>query len=48
MVRQKDWYNPGVIRGIRMRIRLMLWLVLALIVYLNYAWLIQLIEQFLN
>jgi len=35
MVRQSDWYKPEVIKRIRIKIIILIWLIIACIFYLN-------------
>lgn len=46
MVRQQDWFNPSVIKKIRSGITLILWMILAVILYVNHGWLITLFTNF--
>jgi O-methyltransferase involved in polyketide biosynthesis len=45
MVRQRNWYNPAVIRRVRTRISIVLWIILGVLFYLNYGWIAKLLSN---
>ena len=46
MVRQQDWYDPVVMKRMRRYVTITLWVVIALIITLQYNWLIPIIKSF--
>jgi hypothetical protein len=46
MVRHQNWHEPYVLRKVRKRLTIAIWLVLALIAYLQHHALMRFIENF--
>ncbi len=45
MTRPLQWLDPVVIKRIRVRISIILWIILLLMLYMNYQWILHAIER---
>ena len=46
MVRQHDWYDPSVMKRVRIAITIVLWAIGIIVLYLNHNWLITAVTNF--
>lgn len=48
MVRQQNWHDPSVLKKVRLRITIALWLVVLAIVYLQHETLLRALNYLFN
>ncbi|MFT3823032.1 MAG: hypothetical protein QM731_03895 [Chitinophagaceae bacterium] len=47
MVRHYNWHDPSVLKRVRIRITISIWLITAIIIYLQHERILSLLQQFI-